>query len=249
MVEIDDVITAMEDLVARHREAGDPSGYFAAMYLGVTREVERGLAEGRFARPAELEQLTVVFASRYLDASSSAAPTESWAASFDAASDRGVTAVQHLLLGMNAHINLDLGIACAEVAPGDAIDSIRVDFDEINEVLASLVGRVQDALSEISWLYRFVDDIAVTGDDAVINFSISRARSEAWDLALALAHMDPVTFGSAIERQDRAVVVLAEVIRTPPWWTRSALRVLRFTERTSVPDVIDLFARVGVPAL
>jgi hypothetical protein len=37
--------------------------------------------------------------------------------------------VQHVLLGMNAHINLDLGVAAAEVAPGPAIAGLRGDFD------------------------------------------------------------------------------------------------------------------------
>ena len=146
---MDALIDDMTSLVSRYRSRDDRAGYFAAMYLGVTREVQRGLANGRFSNPEQLERLTVTFANRYMAAASSESPTDSWAVAFDAADDRSATIVQHLLLGMNAHINLDLGIACAAVAPGDQITSVRRDFDEINEVLAELVDRVQVSLSEV----------------------------------------------------------------------------------------------------
>ena len=235
----------MESLVDRYRTRDDPAGYFAAMYLGVTREVQRGLAVGRFTNPEQLERLTVTFANRYLAAASSESPPASWAVAFDAAADRSVTIVQHLLLGMNAHINLDLGIACVEVAPGDAITSIRRDFDEINDVLAELVDRVQASLSEVSWLYRFVDDVIDSEEDAVINFSIGRARAHAWQYAVELAAMQPAEAAAKIERHDAVVAGLGRAIAHPPWWSRAGLRVLRFTERSKVAEVIDTFNRFG----
>ena len=205
---VDALIDDMKSLVDGYRSRDDPAGYFAAMYLGVTREVQRGLAAGRFSNPEQLERLTVTFANRYLAAAGSESPTASWAVAFDAAADRSVTIVQHLLLGMNAHINLDLGIACAEVAPGDAITSIRRDFDEINDVLAQLVDRVQASLSE-------------------------------------LAALKPSEAAAKIERHDAVVAGLGRSVAPPPWWSRAGLRVLRFTERSNVSEVIDTFDRIG----
>ncbi len=236
-----ELLQAMRDVVDDDRERRDPRGYFAAMYLGVTRAVQSGLTDGRFTNPAGLERLTVTFANRYLDATRSNEPTAAWAVAFDAAADDDVTVVQHLLLGMNAHINLDLGIACSEVAPGDAIDTIRRDFDEINKVLGQLVGRVQASLSDVSFLYRFVGEIADSEEDAVINFSIGRARAEAWHFAVQLAGMDEQDSAAAIARRDAFVARLGRTIARPPWWSRTGLAVLRFTERTDVRDVIDLF--------
>lgn len=239
------LIDDMASLVQRYRLDNDPSGYFAAMYLGVTREVQRGLVDGRFSTPEQLEQLTGTFAQRYLDAASSTSPTASWAVAFDAAATHPLTIVQHLLLGMNAHINLDLGIACAEVAPGETITSVRRDFDEINEVLAELVDRVQASLAEVSWLYRFVGDVADSEEDAVINFSIGRARAHAWQFATELAAMNPAEAAAKIVRHDAVVAGLGRTIARPPWWSRTGLRVLRFTERSNVSDVIDVFDRIG----
>jgi len=41
-------------------------------------------------------------------------PTESWVKAFDATEFWWLIVLQHLLMDMNAHINLDLGIAAAE---------------------------------------------------------------------------------------------------------------------------------------
>jgi len=56
---------------------------------------------------------------------------------------------QHLLLGMNAHINLDLGVAAARVCPADQLPNLKNDFDRINLILSDLIGAVQEELAEI----------------------------------------------------------------------------------------------------
>ncbi len=52
-------------------------------------------------------------------------------------------------MGMNAYINLDLGIAAAETVPSEELPDLKGDFDKINHVLASLVGDVQNELAQI----------------------------------------------------------------------------------------------------
>ena len=42
-------------------------------------------------------------------------------------------------MGMNAHINLDLGLAAAEISTPENIHSLATDFRRINQVLADLV--------------------------------------------------------------------------------------------------------------
>ena len=180
----------MRSIVARAKQERSPVGYFAAMYLGVTRVVRAGIDEHRFTTPDRLTNLTSVFAQRYVDAwhvhRAGERPSAGWAVAFDAADRWRPTVLQHLLLGMNVHINLDLAIASAQVAPGDEIQGLRADFDAINDVLAGLIQEVQDDLNLISPLYRFIDDVTGTVDRTVVNFSIGRARAEAWKLATFL---------------------------------------------------------------
>ena len=68
-----------------------------------------------------MERLDAIFAARYLEAVqqlwSGSVPSRSWRVAFDAATQPGPIVLQHLLLGMNAHINLDLSIAAARTSP------------------------------------------------------------------------------------------------------------------------------------
>lgn len=243
---IGDLVAEMRTVVADAREHDDANGYFAAMYLGVTTTVERGLADGTFTTPDSLSELTTAFARRYLDASRlhrrGGLPTESWQVAFRAAETWRPTVLQHLLLGMNAHINLDLGIACATVAPGAAIVELEPDFRQINNVLAGLVQEVQDRLNRVSPLYRFVDDVAADADRAVVNFSIGRARQEAWHFAAALASMDQATAARRIVDQDLAVSRLGMRVLRPGRIAATGLLAVRLTEKRHPSEIIEILS-------
>jgi hypothetical protein len=247
---IGELVHEMRAVVDDARDRDDRNGYFAALYLGVTSAVERGLRDGIFTTPDRLSQLTATFARRYLDALElhlgGGQPAASWQVAFDAAATWRPTLLQHLLLGINAHINLDLGAACAEVAPGPTIIDLEPDFEQINAVLAGLVAAVQDRLNRVSPLYRFVDDIAGDADHAVVNFSIARARHEAWRFATELAPLDAAAAHERIARQDAAVARLAQRVLRPGAIAGTGLLAVRLTERRSTSEVITLL--VDTPA-
>ncbi len=240
---LDEVSEAMRSIVASAKQDRSPIGYFAAMYLGVTRVVRTGIDQHRFTTPDRLADLTSVFAQRYVDAwrahRAGDRPSAGWSVAFDAADRWRPTVLQHLLLGMNAHINLDLGIASAQVAPGDEIHGLRADFDAINDVLASLIQKIQDDLNRISPLYRFVDDVSGTVDRTVINFSIGRARAEAWKLATFLAVADGPAAQQRITEHDRLVAGLGGTILRPGPLLSSGLLAVRVTEKRNPAAIID----------
>ncbi len=243
---INPIVAELRSVVDDARGHEDRNGYFAALYLGVTSAVARGVRDGAFATPDRLSELTVTFARRYLDAfelhRNGRRPSQSWQVAFDAASAWSPTVLQHLLLGINAHINLDLGIAAAQVAPGDDIVDLEPDFIEINDVLAGLVADVQRRINRISPLYRFVDDIAGDVDHAVVNFSIGRARDAAWQLARELAPLDETAARSVISDRDIAAARLGRRVLHPGVITSAGLLAVRFTERRSPSDVIATLA-------
>ena len=129
---IDEVIQALEQLIAECADSNDRIGYFAALYHKVTVRVKQGILNREFENGARMERLDVIFANRYLKAveqyRNQETPTGSWQAAFDAARKRSTLVLQHLLLGMNAHINLDLGIAAVEAANRNDLRSIRNDI-------------------------------------------------------------------------------------------------------------------------
>lgn len=240
---IDELVSEMQAVVTDARENDDATGYFAAMYLGVTTTVERGLADGTFTTPDRLSELTTAFARRYLDAlrfhRRDGLPTESWQVAFRAAQTWRPTVLQHLLVGMNAHINLDLGIACATVAPGAEIVELEPDFTQINNVLAGLVQAVQDRSNRVSPLYRFVDDVGGDADRAIVNFSIDRAREEAWRFATALSSMDQSAAARRIVDQDLAVSRLGMRVLRPGRIAATGLRAVRLTEKWHPSEIIE----------
>ena len=188
---IDDVIAALDAIIQRSWDERSSMGYFAALYRRVTRAVKEGISKNQFSDGPRMEKLDVIFASRYLDAlaahQSGEKPSRCWKIAFDACPDDSRLVLQHLLAGMNAHINLDLGVASAEVCPGDSIDQLKSDFDMINTVLAAQVRAVEAEMSAISPLISTLSHVGLRTETTLINFNIGLARRAAWFTAERLA--------------------------------------------------------------
>jgi hypothetical protein len=111
---IDQVIQQLDDIIDWSIKSNSRLGYFAALYRKVTLKVKAGISDGLFEDGARMERLDVIFANRYLEAfeqnQKKVSPTRSWQLAFEASNQWWPMVLQHLLLAMNAHINLDLGI-------------------------------------------------------------------------------------------------------------------------------------------
>jgi hypothetical protein len=194
-----------------------------------------------------MERLDIVFANRYLEAFENhrcgVAPTRSWAAAFAAGKSRRVVIMQHLLLGMNAHINLDLGIAAATVCPGDAIAGLAHDFNEINTVLATLETAVEAEVCSLSpWIDR-LDHIDPRAGRVVANFSIDKARQCSWQTALRLATLTGAARDAAIADIDADVALLARAIERPVGiMINLNLLLVRLRETGDVRKVIEVLS-------
>ncbi|MGH9269604.1 MAG: DUF5995 family protein, partial [Acidimicrobiales bacterium] len=140
--EIDAVLAELAVVVDEARAARSRTGYFAALYQQVTVAVKAGVEEGLFDDGPRMSRFDARFARRYLGAAAAwkaGRPlARCWKVAFTAAARSDRLILQHLLLGINAHINLDLAIAAAEVSPGRAIAGLEADFNRINDVLAAL---------------------------------------------------------------------------------------------------------------
>jgi hypothetical protein len=242
---IDEVIAAFDTLVARSVREESRLGYFAALYRKVTVKVKEGIAGSRFDDGPRMERFDVTFANRYLAALERfirGEPTSRcWRVAFDAARHWRPLILQQLLLGMNAHINFDLGIAAATVCPGDQLPPLEHDFNEINVILAGLVNQVIDEINEVSPWIKFLDRIDPSADDAVINFSMGRARASAWDLATTLAPLAPDQWGPVLDLRDREVADLGGVVAHPLGILFNLdLLIIRLRESSDVPKVIKV---------
>jgi hypothetical protein len=206
-----------------------------------------------FEDPARMTRLDVVFATRYLDAlatfQAGGQPSKSWWEAFQAASDPEPIVLQHLLLGMNAHINLDLGIAAAAVAPSAALPALYDDFMRINAILASLVQTVITELSQVSPLLGLLAQVMGAGDDLKIaNFGLDTARDWAWSFAEILAPLAPAQQAPKIATVDRLVTGFGQALWHPDPVLAALYKVIRSAETDGVAQIIEVLAAPSAPA-
>jgi Family of unknown function (DUF5995) len=244
----DRVLERLTGSVERCAATGDRVGYFAAMYLAVTETV-RGRAEaGGFVDAARMEHFVDSFADRYVRAHDAWRAGErcpvSWRAAFEATRRWRPVILQHLLLGINAHINLDLGVTASALGAGGSLAAVRVDFDAINDVLAELVDGCQQALNEVSPWLDLADHIGGGGDETVIRFSLIVARRQAWSTATRLAALPEARRDAEIAAVDRATAGVAHVVEHPGIAASTVLLLVRARERAAPGDVMALLAAV-----
>lgn len=198
-------------------DADDASGFFPAMYAQVTAAVEQRCVEGRFDDPDRMVRFVDRFAGYYVDALTAhrtGGPVPAcWRASWDVAGDGRLLVVQHLLLGMNAHINHDLPQAVVAVADaGGDLGSVRADFEAINDVLAD---SYDDTVKRLDRVARWTSEAASLGGGRLFRFSLTTARRQAWAAAERLYPLDDDGRASYIAELDRLVAVLALLVTRP----------------------------------
>lgn len=237
---INEVIAQLDDIIATAAQEHSRIAYFACLYRKMTIAVKEGISNNVFEDGPRMERLDVIFANRYIDAwqcyRQQLPLTGSWTNAFNAAAEQ-YTVLQHLLLGMNAHINLDLGIAAAQVSRNTDIHLLQNDFNRINDVIGSLVNSVQTDLEDICWPMRFVRYIDNKSKDAVINFSMKMARNTAWAHALTLSAAPPALWPGYHHTLDQKIAAISNNILNPRLSQSLLLQVIRWFEPADVNSV------------
>jgi hypothetical protein len=246
---IDQAIEALEFIIDTSQRNGNTDGYFAALYHKVTVKVKEGIAQNYFDDGQRMEQLDVVFAKRYIDAwidkTQGRRVSRSWKVAFDSAACFRLTVLQHLLLGMNVHINLDLGISAAQIMRGENMSSLHRDFNKINSVLASLVDQVQNNLATIWPTLGKLLKLSGKADDFLIDFSMKLARDGAWKFANQLALAEPNQFMPMVEQRDEKIAAKASLVLSPGLLPSMVFLIIRLSERGSVEKKITNLRQEG----
>jgi hypothetical protein len=242
-------VTAGLDLIERRfRERHDRRGVFATAYLHITRSILRRLDAGGFEDPAWVRSYLVAFANLYREAllgyEAGAAVPKAWRMAFDVARAGTGLVVQHLVLGINAHINHDLALALVQcgIDPGRAAK--YRDHTAVNDVLAEATAEMKRLVAAIHApvLHR-IDRITGRVDDDVTNFSIPRAREHAWTFAVALAAARTAEDAALLRRAlDEQAAVIARLVLASPTRHPVVLTSVRVVERVDA-----LLRRVPLP--
>ena len=240
---IDEVIGFLDSIIGDCRARASRLGYFACLYQKMTKGIRQAIQDSLFEDGARMVKLDVCFANRYLEAyslyASGRKPTASWQTAFDSAATDKLTVLQHLLLGINAHINLDLGIAAAKISTRDTISGLANDFNKVNEVIGTLFAEVQGSLAKIAFPMYFIKKINPHKMNAVLNFSIGKARETAWGNALLLAEIGEAGEQKIINATDQVVFKVAGAIQNPGMLMSMLLKWIRWTESKDISRNID----------
>jgi Family of unknown function (DUF5995) len=239
---IDEVIAHLAAIVGGASANGSRAGYFASLYRQVTVEIRASIHAGEFDDGERMSRFDAHFGNRYFDAFDSwhrdrSGPT-CWREAFTLVEDDTAIIVQHLLMGVNAHINLDLAVAAAQTSPGGQIYALERDFFLVNDILVRVLMKIQEALGEISPFMGLLDRFGGRNDEQILDFSIRKSRQEAWQFAVLLAFQTGKDWDDTIERMDTRSALLARLIARPALPIRPALQLIRATESSDVAAVI-----------
>jgi hypothetical protein len=239
---IDDVLKVLDSIISRAVVENDTLGYFAALYRQVTFEVKNGIENNFFDDGPRMEKLDVVFAKRYIDAyyswKDNRPVTQSWKAAFSYCRRNEPIVLQHLLMGMNAHINFDLGIAAAEISRGVNIELLKNDFNKINEILSMQVNGVQKNLSVIWPMLKKI--LSKTGkfDNFLVDFSMEIARDGAWNFGSQLWKKPDNEWQAFIANRDFIIADKSKIITVPSIWVKFLFWFVRLTEKGTTSEKI-----------
>ncbi len=241
---IDDVLNELDSIIEDSIRENSRLGIFAYIYRRTTFQIKQAIAEKKFEDNVRMERMDVVFANLYLSAYknffSNETISKSWLVAFQAKGQK-LTVIQHIILGMNAHINLDLGIAASEIMPPDKIGDLKNDFMLVNQILKDLINEMQDRVSRVSRTMFLLDWIGQNEDEKIINFSIVKAREQAWDFATTIARLSGEEGKKKIKSVDDFVFDLGNIVKRPPGFlTRIILKIISWFEEQDVKKIITL---------
>lgn len=238
---VDDVRRMLQRCVDVAREENSAAGYFPLLYLWETEDIAAAADAGTFSSPDQLRSMIVAFSNRFFAAREqfrrNAPAAKAWSLAFNAARSSNLV-VLHLLLAINAHINVDLGVAAAETGVlGD-------DFSRVDGILAQGVVRVQAKLNRTTPVLRVLDTLGGGFDEMLTIYSLKAARHQALELARRLSSTSGRARTSLIAEADDLAFRLGQRLLDPPLRDRLVLASIWLSERNVSPrEFIDLLAQ------
>lgn len=245
---INEVIQCLDEIIEISKTEQCAIGLFTTLYREVTVQIKNGIANGEFQNPERMEKLDVIFANRYLKAyyqfKAKEKCSECWEFSFIKGEEYWPITVQHLLLGINAHINLDLGIACAQVSTPESIFDLHSDYNQINAILSNLVEGVEKCLVQIWPTLTYILKLSGKIDNFFIDFSMKTARDGAWKYATEFVLLPESQREASIKERDVKVAKIARLVSNPGYLVSGVFKLIRLFERGTVAQKIIELGKV-----
>jgi hypothetical protein len=224
----DTTLQRMQSLLQQWKPAADPRAIFLDCYYLMTCNMRAAARQGEFFDPLWVDGLVDHFATYYFvaleayDRDPASAPRV-WQQAHRLAGDPRSTALQKLLIGVNAHINYDLVFSTADMLqpewrdlPPERRAARYADYRRVNEIIARTVDAVQDQVLEPAMpVMDLIDRLCGPLDEKLISALLARWRENVWRYTLQLLET------AQAERQRLAQTVEQEALATGklicPW--------------------------------
>jgi hypothetical protein len=214
------LVVRMQLQAERWEAQGDHRADFLRCYSMMTAAMQRGLEAGRFEDNYWVDQLMHRFATYYFDALSlydqqHPATPAVWQQAHDATREQKMNVLQHLLMGINAHINYDLALALYDGLqlewPVLTETQRRVreqDHQTVNRIIGETIDAVQDeVIKPRSRTFALVDQLMGRMDEWLLSQLITGWRSNVWE-----AGVDLLNAGSPERREAIRIRLEAQVL-------------------------------------
>jgi hypothetical protein len=187
----------MDALVTQWEARGDRRAIFLACYALMTRNMLRAVDERRFQDPVWVNRFIHDFAAYYFvalagyDGGRPDVPGV-WRRAHDLTRDPAITAIQNLMMGINAHINYDLVFTLVDLLQPEwpDLDADRrgqryADYIHVNAIIGETIDAVQDSVVErYAQMMDVVDRVLGPLDEWCTNRLICNWRNDVWQQAM-----------------------------------------------------------------
>ena len=230
---------ALEAIVAGCRARRSRAGYFAALQTHLPPALDAAVHANEFDDPEAVVRLYDALFQRHRDAwlahERGAACPAAWAIAFTVGARREPHVAQHLLLGMNAHVALDLPVALAEAVGQERMTIFDADFERCGRLAGSLgAAVVADVLGGGPR-----DRLRRRAGSARDALAMGATRARAWEDGRRLAMLPGDARRRAIAALADDAAARARAIATPAGPTRWLGYAISVSERATVTAAID----------
>lgn len=184
----------------------------------MTGNMIQAIQAHRFKDEGWVSHLLHRFAAYYLDAlekyeAGDAQTPAVWRQVHDASRNQQLHVLQHLLLGINAHINYDLVLAIYDAMEPDwttlsahKLEERMQDHDLVNRIIRETIDAVQDEVIELEAPFmKVVDSLMGRVDEWLLTELITNWRTDVWNESCTMlgakSDQEKETMRSALEEK------------------------------------------------
>ena len=193
------VLERMHALLDDWAAEDDRRDVFLRCYSMMTANMHLAIDRGEFADGVWVERLLHRFAEYYFDAlerwdSAPDTAPQVWQIAHESTRRADAAILQHLLLGVNAHINFDLVLTVHELLIGEwhamtpsAREVRYADYCRVNAIIAATIDAVQDeVIAPAMPVGAVLDRLLGRIDEYMISRLITSWRDRTWEFAVLL---------------------------------------------------------------